>query len=592
MIEREESWEDALLAIRVAATARHRIGGIHLRARAGPVRDAWVERFRAAMPGAPPVRFSPGVDEGRLLGDLDLSRTLAEGRPVMAEGLLTRADGGAVFLTMAERAEPTLAGILAGAMDTGMAADRFSTARAARFTLVAFDEGADEGEGLPRALGDRLGLRVDLSRVSWRIATGDLTVPPAPALDPEDVALSDAMLTALATAAMQAGWQSMRPALWLSTVARIVAALDGAGAVATDHAATAIRLVFGAVAVPEAGEETGEEDRGTERDGEEAVDAPPPPPPDPGEAETPESADDAPPEMDPEALRDMLIAAQAMRNMQLPVLLPAQAGGAGGQASGKAGALKNRARRGRPVGFTPQPPYPGARPHVLATLRAAAPWQRIRAKERGPDAPARRLDIRKSDFRYRRLRDRAETTVIFAVDASGSTALARLGEAKGAVEMLLAECYIRRDSVSVIAFRGTEAEMLLEPTRSLVRAKRALGRLPGGGPTPLASAMEKALDLVRRVRREGGTPLLVMMTDGNGNIALDGTADRAQARADVTALSRLVASLGIRTVMIDISARPRESARAFAAGLRADYVALPRADAAAVSRLVSGYMEG
>jgi len=589
-VEEESAWEDALLAIRVAAMARHRVGGIHLRARAGPVRDAWVERFRDAMPDdAPVVRFSPGVDEGRLLGDLDLTRTLAEGRPVMAEGLLTRAEGGAIFLAMAERAEPTLSGILAAAMDTGQVSVRFSEPQPARFLLVAFDEGADESENVPRALADRLGLRVDLSAVSWRIAAGDLAVPPGAARDPDDVTVSDAILTALATAAMQAGWQSMRSALWLSSVARIVATIEGAGAVEPGHAATAIRLVFGPVAMAE--ETEGQHETQPDED-----DNPPPPPdqPDPAQAdETDRSDDDTtdPLDLDPEALQDMLIAAQAMRQMQLPILLPAQSAGASGGASGKSGAMKNRARRGRPVGFTPQAPYPGARPHILATLRAAAPWQRIRAMERGPDAPARRLDIRKSDFRYRRLRDRAETTVIFAVDASGSTALARLGEAKGAVEMLLAECYIRRDSVSVIAFRGTEADVLLEPTRSLVRAKRALGRLPGGGPTPLASAMEKALDLVLRVRREGGTPLLVMMTDGNGNIALDGTADRAQSREDVAAVSRHIASLGIRTVMIDISARPRESARAFAAGLHADYVALPRADAAAVSRLVSGYMK-
>ena len=583
MSESEAAWEDALLAIRVAEIARHRIGGIHLRARAGPVRDIWLERFQETRPDASMIRFSPGVDEGRLLGDLDLSRTLAEGRPVLSEGLLSRANDGVIVLAMAERAEPSLCGIIAGAMDTGTIwPERSGTSGTtpAHFTLVTFDEGADDTEGLPGALGDRLGLRVDLTNVSWRIAEGDCAVPGNARIDPDSVAISDDLLTALAMAAEQAGWQSMRSPIWLSMVSRIVAAIDGAQAVEPGHAASAIRLVFGPSMFSEAAEESPEDAQD---------DTPPPPPPEPPDEGDEDTSDPA--DLDLELLKDMLVAAEAAKNMQLPILLPAQTAGASGRSSGKSGAHKNKARRGRPIGFTPHAPYPGAKPNILATLRAAAPWQVIRKREGGADAPERRLDIRKSDFRYRRLKDRSETTVIFAVDASGSTAMARLGEAKGAVELLLSECYIRRDSVAVIAFRGTEADVLLEPTRSLVRAKRALGRLPGGGPTPLASAMAKSLELSTRVAREGQSPMLVMMTDGNGNVALDGSVDRVQSREEVAGLARQLAMQGMQVVMIDISARPRETARAFAASLHADYVALPRADAASVSRLVSAYMQ-
>ncbi len=90
----------------------------------------------------------------------------------------------------------------------------------------------------------------------------------------------------------------------------------------------------------------------------------------------------------------------------------------------------------------------------------------------------------------------------------------RLGEAKGAVEMLLADCYVRRDEVALIAFRGAGADLLLPATRSLTRAKRSLAALPGGGGTPLASGLAAAESLAEEVRRKGRTPTLVVITDG------------------------------------------------------------------------------
>jgi magnesium chelatase subunit D len=123
--------------------------------------------------------------------------------------------------------------------------------------------------------------------------------------------------------------------------------------------------------------------------------------------------------------------------------------------------------------------------------------------------PAPRVLVRRDDFRVQRLRERRETTTVFVVDASGSAALHRLAEAKGAIELLLAECYVRRDRVALIAFRGRPgaagAELLLPPTRSLVRAKRSLADLPGGGGTPLAHGLDAARALAEDVSRRGGT---------------------------------------------------------------------------------------
>jgi putative magnesium chelatase accessory protein len=169
-------------------------------------------------------------------------------------------------------------------------------------------------------------------------------------------------------------------------------------------------------------------------------------------------------------------------------------------------------------------PRAGLRLNVVETLRAAAPWQRLRREEIARfGGESTRIEIRQDDFRITRFKHRSETTTIFVVDASGSSALHRLAEAKGAVELLLADCYVRRDRVALVAFRGQFAEVLLPPTRSLVRAKRSLASLPGGGGTPLASGIDLGMMLADSVKRRGGTPILILMTDGRANVARDGT---------------------------------------------------------------------
>ncbi|MBT8446740.1 MAG: VWA domain-containing protein, partial [Gammaproteobacteria bacterium] len=178
--------------------------------------------------------------------------------------------------------------------------------------------------------------------------------------------------------------------------------------------------------------------------------------------------------------------------------------------------------------------------------------------------------------RVTRFKQRRATTTIFAVDASGSAAVQRLSEAKGAVELLLADCYVRRDRVALITFRGTDAELALPPTRSLVRAKRQIGALPGGGGTPLAAGIAAALKLAITLERDGDTPIIVLLTDGRANIALDGSGGRAQAGGDALILARQVRNAGIASLLVDTSPRPQAEARALAEAMDAVYLPLPR----------------
>jgi magnesium chelatase subunit D len=565
------AWADALLAARLLARFGPWAGangdmpllkGIHLRARCGPVLDVWLEQLRALAPDAPLVRFSATADSERLAGGLDLAATLEQGRPVMETGILARAHGGIAVFAMAERAESMAASLIGEALDSGKSGDA-----ASRFALVALDEGAEADEVLCARLADRLPLRIDLSAISWREAEA-AQLAPEPSGDVLAMpVLPSAIMEAFAEISLAAGPGSMRLVLNLCTVARALAALESAGEVTPGHAGTALRLVLGA---PLSREEPAESE------------------PEPPSNEPDNTADnDGGSDTDPQEITDMLVEAARAMLPDIAEFFRHDGKRLRSGSAGKAGQKIDEGLRGKAIGHRQRAPASGARPDIIATLRTAAPWQKLRGRVPGGD-----LAIRKSDFRYTRRRQKAQSTTIFAVDASGSTALDRLGEAKGAVELLLADCYVRRDDVALIAFRGERAELLLEPTRSLVRAKRSLGVLPGGGATPLASGLMKTLQLAASIRRKGQSPLVVILTDGSGNVALDGSMDREAAARDTQAVARQFAMLQMSSIVIDISRRERETSRQLAEAMHADYCRLPRADAAAVSGIVAGYRAG
>ena len=551
----------ALVALDPAGT------GVVLRARPGPVREAWLDRLRALLPaGAPVTRLPAGIADDALLGGLDLPATLRTGRPVAQAGLLARSDGGVVLVPMAERLAPGTAARIAQGLDAGaveVARDGVATRCPARFGLVLLDEGEGEDEAVPPGLADRIALHLDLDAVPVAALGAS---PPHPDLAaarevrPETTPDASETLCALAA---QLGIASLRAPLLALRVARLHAALEGRAAVGEPDLAAAAVLVL----APRARAWPQEEEQ-DERTGE---DAPP--------ADEAEGDDDRHEGRQGEEDRLLAAVAASLPPGLLARLLAGDGPRIHGAGAGRAGAAA-AAPRGRPVGARPGDPRRG-RLALIETLRAAAPWQRLR---RG-DGEAR-LRITADDLRIRRLVQRRETTTIFAVDASGSAALERLAEAKGAVEQLLAECYVRRDRVALVAFRGRGADLLLVPTRSLVRAKRALAALPGGGGTPLACGIEAAARLAATERRGGRSPVVLLLTDGRANIDRAGRPGRAQAGADALAAARTLAAEGIRALVIDTAARPQDSARALAAAMRAGYLALPQADAARLARAV------
>jgi magnesium chelatase subunit D len=252
--------------------------------------------------------------------------------------------------------------------------------------------------------------------------------------------------------------------------------------------------------------------------------------------------------------------------------------------AGRSGGAIHSAARGRAVGSQRYRFGSDQKIDVLATLREAAPWQAIRRQQsRG----SRLLIVHPQDVRAVRYRQSAQAVTIFAVDASGSSAAQRLAEARGAVELLLAECYVRRDQVALIVFQGARAQLVLPPTRSLVRARRELAQLPVGGGTPLPSAIDLATQLGSDLFRGGFTPLLCLLTDGRANVDRDGVGGRERALQQSLQSARRYQQTGLQSLIIDTSVRASAFTDRLAVAMGGAHLKLPRADAKHISKAIN-----
>ena len=550
----------AVLIARLLASDPSGLGGVVLRGPAGPVRDSWIAMFRRFLPDAKPfIKVPHHVANDRLLGGLDVAATLSSGKAIAERGLFSQVDGGVLHLLSSERFALDKASYVAAALDQ---------AGANGFAIVACDEGIDDDEQTPSIVTERMAFHIDLNAcISFdAIEADDVTEIAA---QDSHLSVPDELLQALSGTALRFGIVSLRPVLFAAHVAQLIAALEGADAVAEEHAKLAATLVLAHRArfmpMPDQAEQQ---------------DSPPP-------SEEPLTEEEHEPKTPTEGeLADVIL--EAVRAALPPGLLEQLDHASRIQKSAKSGAgsLSQKAgkMRGRPAGTRRGDPRQGSRLNLIETLRTAAPWQTLRQRVQ----PARSgIIVSKEDFRVQRYKQKRETTAIFVVDASGSAAIRRMAEAKGAVEYILADCYVRRDKVALIAFRGKTAEILLPPTRSLQRARRSLADLPGGGGTPLPAAIDAAIIVAEQVRRSGGTPIIVFLTDGRANITRDGTADRAKASLESEEAAKALRLTGVQALMIDLSENRDGAARKLAIAMGGVHLPLPYADAARISHNVS-----
>ncbi|MEM9731147.1 MAG: magnesium chelatase subunit D [Myxococcota bacterium] len=585
---------DIALAAELLAVDPHRLGGVWLHGASGPVRDRVGLELGAAQ-DHPMLRLPAHITEDRLLGGLALAETLNAGRAVVQQGLLAEADGGILWVPMAERLEPQTVQPLCAALDRGQTAlerDGLSRSYSSRFGVIALDEAVGDEARAPDELRDRLAFWIDLADADRgtlielkkaALAEGPEPVRRDPAQQQRIAASRERLrtvevdtraLAALCEAAGALGVESLRAMTLAGRAAQVHAALRGSDEVEDADVLVAARLVLGPratrIPVPEEAEN----------------EMPPEAAPSPAEDEAPpadgEGESDSSRSQPSEPLQDRVVEAaeSGIPSGLLDRLRSGRSHARSARFTGRArGAHKASSEKGRPAGVRAARPGRDVRLNVVETLRAAAPWQRLR---RGTN----RVQVRPEDFRVTRYRDREQTCVVFVVDASGSAAMQRLGEAKGAVERVLGDCYARRDQVALIAFRRDGAELVVPPTRSLTRARRCLSGLVGGGTTPLASGLDAARRLAEDLRRKGRTPIVVLMTDGRANVTRDGDKDPARAATDARDSAKALAGLGTPTLFLDTAPRPRPRAQALALEMNATYLPLPYLNAAALSQTV------
>ena len=200
---------------------------------------------------------------------------------------------------------------------------------------------------------------------------------------------------------------------------------------------------------------------------------------------------------------------------------------------------------------------------LVDTLRAAAPYQRLRAatkmeqeklftqsqqlKQQGGKGLS--LVIKSQDYRRKAREKRIGAYQLFVVDASGSMAARHRMEAtKAAILSLLRDSYIHRDSVGLIAFRKESAEVLLPFTRSVERAERLLASMPTGGKTPLAHGLRMAYTLCDRLLRAHRAERIqiICITDGR---ATSGASEDPVGEAKQWA--RILGTLPVDCIVID-----------------------------------------
>jgi magnesium chelatase subunit D len=559
--------------------------------------DAGIQRARR---GVPVVDLPLGATEDRVCGAIDIQRALTEGVKAFEPGLLARANRGFLYIDEVNLLEDHLVDLLLDVAITGrnkVERENISVEHPARFVLIGSGN-PEEGELRPQLL-DRFGLFVEIKTendVEQRVEIVERRE--SFERNPEEfyaareaeqrqlrqkiaracrgfsaVKVDRALLRQIATLCSELQVDGHRGELTIMRAARARAAFAGRKAASEEDvrqvASMALRHRMHRDALSEspvgARIEQGLDgvfsqqpvSQGSKRG--------------PGEGPGNSGSNARRQRFDPDGRNGGDSENEARASAAVDVRIPKLSGERLSQKGISERPRGRRARTGSPSYNSERGRYAralstrsaGARIALDATLRAllAAGLQTSSATDAPHPTPNPLRPFPSDALRFKQFARKRGTLFIFGIDTSGSMALKRISQAKGAALNLLRESYIDRDSIAIVAFRGTSAETLLPASRSIVRAKRVLDSLSVGGGTPLSAGIARSLEVAQHARNhQDGEVVLLLFTDGGANVPLqsggkNGSNDRGSRQElianELSFLGSRLRALRVQTVVVE-----------------------------------------